>query len=230
MNNALPGRMEIEGLLNMPVRRVDLYQEALVHKSAVKTLSMPSNERLEFVGDSVLNMVIAKYLYTKYPDENEGFLTKVRTRIVSGKCLSKIATKMNIQNHIRMNSKAMNQGWNTNSRIMEDAYEALIGAIYLDIGFAAAKDFVITQLHQHIDTDDLLKDTNYKDMMMRYTQGKGIPLPEYNVLSEYGPNHNKKFHVGVLVDNHLVGTGIDKCKKDAEQNAACNALRCMGLV
>jgi ribonuclease-3 len=226
----LPSRIEVENLLGFEVRRLELYQEALIHKSAVKYLNVPqSNERLEFMGDSVINMVIAKYLYTKYPNENEGFLTKVRTRIVSGKCLSKIAHKMNIHVCIRMNTKALQQGWNTNTRIMEDAYEAIIGAIYLDLGFAQAKQFILNRLHEYVNTDDILKDTNYKDMIMRYTQSKAYILPEYKIIQEYGMNHNKKFHIGIYIESNLLGTGVEKCKKDAEQQAAYNSLKCLGL-
>ena len=117
-------RDEIENILNMRVRDITLYQEALLHKSAVKLYNASrSNERLEFVGDSVLNFIIAKYLYDNYPDENEGFMTKLMTRLVSGKCLSQIAKNMGLQHHIRMNEKALRQTWNENARILEDALE-----------------------------------------------------------------------------------------------------------
>ena len=218
-------RDEIENILNMRVRDITLYQEALLHKSAVKLYNASrSNERLEFVGDSVLNFIIAKYLYDNYPDENEGFMTKLRTRLVSGKCLSQIAKNMGLQHHIRMNEKALRQTWNENARILEDALESLIGAIYLDQGLYITIQFIVSQMRQNVDFDEILTDTNYKDILMRYTQMKGIKLPVYNLIHEDGPNHSKSFMVEVIVDDKSIGNGYGKSKKAAEQNAAHQAL------
>lgn len=225
MFSQLCSREEIETLLGMRVRTLEYYQEALLHKSAVKLYQAArSNERLEFIGDSVLNLVIAKYLFHMYPNENEGFMTKLRTRIVSGKCLSKIAYQMNIQAYIRMNEKAIRQGWNENSRILEDTFESLIGAIYLDMGILYAHEFIINQLKLHIDFNDIMIDTNYKDMLMRHTQARGINLPEYVLENEDGPNHNKSFCIRVSVDGNVYGVGTAKNKKQAEQDAAYQAL------
>ena len=230
MFDQLCSRHEIETLLGMRVRTLEYYQEALLHKSAVKLYQASrSNERLEFIGDSVLNLVIAKYLFHMYPDENEGFMTKLRTRIVSGKCLSKIARQMNIQAYIRMNEKAIRQGWNENSRILEDTFESLIGAIYLDMGIFYAHEFIINQLKLHVDLNDIMIDTNYKDMLMRYTQARGISLPEYVLENEDGPNHDKSFCIRVSVENaHGVGTA--KNKKQAEQDSAYQALSDLRLL
>jgi len=218
-------RDEIEHILNMRVRDITLYQEALLHKSAVKIYNANrSNERLEFVGDSVLNFIIAKYLYDKYPNENEGFMTKLRTRLVSGKCLSQIAKKMGLQNHIRMNEKALRQTWNENARILEDALESLIGAIFLDQGLYITIQFIVAQMQQNVDFDEILTDTNYKDILMRYTQMKAIKLPVYNLLHEDGPNHSKSFLVEVIINDNSIGKGYGKSKKAAEQNAANEAL------
>jgi ribonuclease-3 len=225
----LCSREDVETLLGMRIRTLSFYQEALLHKSAVKVYNAPkSNERLEFIGDSVLNFVIAKYLYEKYPDEDEGFMTKLRTRIVSGKCLSRLARIMGIQDYVRMNEKAIRQGWNHNPRILEDVFEALIGAIFLDMGMYYAKEFILNQLETNIHEDDILTDTNYKDMLMRYTQTKGIDLPVYIVNNENGPNHNKNFIVRVMLNGNVFGEGIAKNKKQSEQNAAKNALYCIG--
>tara|TARA_Y100000389_G_scaffold182202_1_gene198627 strand:- start:725 stop:1516 length:792 start_codon:yes stop_codon:yes gene_type:complete len=224
-------REEIEELIGFRIRTLILYQEALLHKSAVKLYNMErSNERLEFIGDSVLNLVVARYLYEKYPNENEGFMTKLRTRIVSGKCLSSISKQMNIQKHIRMNNKALKQAWNTNDRILEDTFEALIGAIYLDQGYFQAKQFILNKLEIYIQQEDILKDTNYKDILMRYTQTNGLPLPSYVIKQENGPNHNKSFSIQVLIENNIVGEGSARSKKQAEQKAAFNAIQCIGIV
>lgn len=227
---ALCSREEVESLVGCRVRNLSLYQEALLHKSAVKLYQANrSNERLEFIGDSVLNLIVAQLLFEKYPNENEGFMTKIRTRIVSGECLSSISKKMNVHEHIRMNEKALRQGWNLNSRILEDAFEAIVGAIYLDIGFFHAKEFVLSKISMYIDFDELMKDTNYKDILMRYTQTNALPLPEYKVTNEVGPNHDKIFKIQVLINGHSVGEGSAKNKKTAEQKAASNAIQCIGI-
>lgn len=222
----LCSREEIECLLGMRVRTLMYYQEALLHKSAVKLYNaIRSNERLEFIGDSVLNLVIAKYLFYMYPNENEGFMTKLRTRIVSGKCLSKIALKMNLHQYIRMNEKALRQNWNKNPRILEDTLESLIGGIYLDLGMYYAQEFIIHQIKTHVNFDELMIDTNYKDILMRYTQNKSIDLPLYELKKEDGPNHDKSFVIRVIVNNQCVGEGTAKNKKQAEQYAAYHALK-----
>lgn len=241
--NQLCSRPEIESLLGMRIRTLSLYQEALLHKSAVKLYQATrSNERLEFIGDSVLNLIVANYLFENFPHENEGFMTKLRTRIVSGKCLANIAHKMQLHRHIRMNDKALKQKWNENPRILEDAFESLIGAIYLDMGLPCATNFIVALMQTYIDFDEVMIDTNYKDILMRYTQHQAVPLPEYTLQHEEGPNHDKWFQVSVSVSveaqdrdpsdpeksektNTLLGTGRAKNKKQAEQFAAQDALR-----
>lgn len=226
----LINREDVETLLGFRIRTLSIYQQAMLHKSAVKVYnSCQSNERLEFIGDSVLNMVVANYLYHKYPDENEGFMTKVRTRIVSGKCLSTIAKKMCINNHIRMNEKALRQGWNNNDRILEDAFESLIGAIYCDLGWFYANDFILKQMNTYLNDQELLVDTNYKDILMRYTQHRSYNLPIYKIEQELGPNHNKFFIVSVHVNGYSLGEGCGNSKKQSEQNAAGNALKCLQI-
>ena len=154
----------------------------------------------------------------------KAFMTKLRTRLVSGKCLSQIAKNMGLQHHIRMNEKALRQTWNENARILEDALESLIGAIYLDQGLYITIQFIVSQMRQNVDFDEILTDTNYKDILMRYTQMKGIKLPVYNLIHEDGPNHSKSFMVEVIVDDNSIGNGYGKSKKSAEQNAAHQAL------
>lgn len=222
-------REEVEGLLGIRVRNLEFYREALLHKSAVKMYNASrSNERLEFIGDAILNMVITKHIYNKFPEENEGFLTKYRMKIVSGKMLSTLAKKVGFQNHIRMNKKAMKQNWNLNDRILEDAFEATIGAIYLDMGLFQANKWILEQLKDVFESTELLKDTNYKDMLMRYTQSVPINLPTYNVSEQTGPDHKKIFTIKVYLEidgeSTFYGEGTAKIKKQAEQLAAQKAL------
>tara|TARA_Y100000816_G_scaffold292527_1_gene288370 strand:+ start:397 stop:1080 length:684 start_codon:yes stop_codon:yes gene_type:complete len=218
-------REEVESLLKIKIRKLSLYQEALTHKSAVKMYNTNrSNETLEFIGDAVLNLIVAIYLFENYPNENEGFLTKLRTKIVNGKNLAYLAESIQLQNHIRMNTKAINQKWNENTRILEDTFEAIIGAIYLDTGLYHAKLFILDKISNHINMNSLLDDNNYKDKLMKHCHNQGFELPEYKLVSESGPNHNKSFTIHVIVEGDVIGQGIDKNKKEAEQRAAYNAL------
>lgn len=218
-------RREIEELLDLRIRNVSFYREALTHKSAVKLYNVPrSNERLEFIGDAVLNLIVTKYIYEKFPTENEGFLTKIRMKIVSGKMLAKIAKAIKINNYIRMNNKALKQNWNENERILEDALEALIGAMYFDMGFYHTTCFVYKMIDQFITDEYLLEDNNYKDILMRYTQSNCYKLPVYETSKETGPDHKKLFTINVYVNDLLYGQGQAKIKKQAEQIAAKEAL------
>ena len=221
---------EIKKLVGFKPKDEQLYQNAFVHKSACKQLDTRSNERLEFVGDSVIGLIVGQYLYEKYPDMNEGFLTRVRTKIVSSKGLSKLAGILNLDKFIIMNEKGMRNAWNTNPRIMADAFEALMGALYLDKGLEYCKKFLIRLIEKHLSFDDLEEDTNYKDILMRHIQANNMKQPNYVVTHESGPDHAKKFTVQVEVNGKKVSEGTDCSKKQAEQNAAYRALKCLYVV
>ena len=207
------------------VNNENIYTNAFVHKSAIRDVGCASNERLEFVGDSVLGLIIAKYLYEKYPNENEGFLTRVRTKIVSGQSLAKIARNLGLDQFMIMNEKAMTNEWNTNPRILEDAMESLIGAIFLDHNLDVATSFVLKVIQTHIEEETMLKDTNYKDGLMKLFNSKSLPQPVYTIKTENGPDHNKIFTVQILVEGKVVAEGFEKNKKQAEQKAAQRLLR-----
>jgi len=220
----------VEKLINFSICDIKLYQKAFIHKSACRDLELESNERLEFVGDSVISLIVAKHLYDKYPNENEGYLTRLRTKLVSSKGLSMLANNLGLQDLIIMNEKAMSQKWNTNPRILEDAFESLIGAIYLDLGLSYCRDFFLDLVERFIDFEETEKDTNYKDILMRYSQSNGFQLPEYLMFKESGPDHQKYFTVVVKLLTKTVGEGSGKTKKDAEQIAAYHVLKCVGVV
>ena len=207
----------------------NIYTNAFVHKSAIRDVGCASNERLEFVGDSVLGLIIAKYLYEKYPNENEGFLTRVRTKIVSGQSLAKIAKHLCLDQFMIMNEKAMTNEWNTNPRILEDAMESLIGAIFLDHNLDIATSFVLQVVKTHIEEEHMLKDTNYKDGLMKLFNSKSLSQPVYTIKTENGPDHNKIFTVQILVEGKVVAEGFEKNKKQAEQKAAQRVLRCFDI-
>ena len=220
-------KQSIEKIVNFNIKNHEIYKQAFVHKSCS---DVESNERLEFIGDSVLNFVVAHYLYEKYPHEYEGFLTRIRTKMVSGKALSKIALDIKLDEHIQMNEKAMNNGWNKNSNILEDALESLIGAVYLDAGVEKATKFIHEKKIESFDENVLLEDTNYKDILMRYVQGRKVKLPEYKLINELKTGFAKEFQINIYIEGKIVSEGIHKVKKQAEQIAAKRALTCFNLV
>ena len=207
----------------MSVNNPGIYERAFCHKSIANGLITESYERMEFMGDAVINFVVTRYLIEKYPDKDEGFLTRIRTKIVSGKCLSRLALQLGLDRHVQMNDKAMANGWNRNDRILEDVFEALVGCIYMDLGLVTARDFLINTIERNVDFRDIERDDNYKDILMRFTQAHAVPLPFYSS-SEIMLDGKKLFEVSCFVNNVARGYGRHKNKRQAEQIAAHQAL------
>jgi len=205
----------ISTLVGTKVKNLALYQRAFTHKSALKRYSglTGSYETLEFMGDSVLGFIITKYLFDLYEERQEGFLTKARTKLVRGKTLCEISKFLGLHALVLMDEKGEQNGWVTNDNIMEDVFEALIGAIYLDLGMVHAKNFVLG-VFARVETS--LEDDNYKDQLMRWCQVLRLARPEYNVLG----HTNGTFCIQVVVDGLDCGCGFATTKKEAEQNAA----------
>jgi ribonuclease-3 len=225
-------REEIQELISMKIKNISYYQRALVHKSiykAVKRYSSPEpiqeyllqhNERLEFLGDSVLGLVVANYLYHKYPDKDEGFMTRIKTKLVNGLQLSKLAKKLNLGEYILMSNHVVNIKGRNSQKILEDAFEALLAAIFKDLGFDAVNSFVIN-LIDTLDFTEVLLEDNYKDILLKFTQAKFKNCtPEYILISTEGPPHNRSFTVEVIINGTRYEQGSAKSKKQAEQNAA----------
>jgi ribonuclease-3 len=211
---------KLEDLVGTKINSLSLYQKAFTHKSAIKEYDElnESFETLEFMGDSVLGFVITKFLFDKHENRQEGFLTKARTKLVRSETLAAIARKLGLHEWVLMDEKGMRNGWNNNPKILEDVFEALVGAIYLDLGLAHAKQFIlrIYENPEFIDMRSIMVDDNYKDHLMRYCQTNGFTLPEYRVFS----HENGLFIIDVYVDNVFLGRGCAKSKKQAEQYAA----------
>lgn len=216
----------LERLLGFKVFHFDPYITVFTHKSAMKLTNGSSYERYEFIGDAVINFVVAKLLFDMYPNSDEGFLTRVRTKLVSGKCLSQLAWKLGLHDFIVMNQRSMRHGFNTNPRILEDVFEALIGCIYLQNGLVSAKEFLLSVYNRFVDFNDILRDTNFKDGLMRYAQARGLPLPEYAVVKT-SPEVAVAFMVRVAL-NGCTGHGTGSSKKQAEQEAAKHLLYMLG--
>ena len=220
---------EIDKLVGTKVKDISLYLRAFTHKSALKKYTLTESfETLEFMGDSVLGFIITKMLFDRYEVEQEGFLTKARTKLVRGATLAHVARHLNLDRWVLMDDKGSRNGWMSNDKILEDVFEALVGAIYLDLGLLYAKRFVLDIFNNPdiIDMEKIMIDDNFKDQLMRYCQQSKIPLPVYTVES----HDSKTFTVSVTVNDSKVGVGSASTKKQAEQNAAQEGLKNIGII
>lgn len=197
---------------------------ALTHSSYAnenKNKKLLSNERLEFLGDTVLNMIISENIYRKYSNLSEGEMTKIRATVVCESSLVKCANKLGIGNYILLGKGEENTGGRTRMSILSDAVEAVIGAIYIDSGIEKAKCFVLDQMGEFVDKSvkgDIFMD--YKTQLQEIVQRDGDRKITYEIIDEKGPDHDKIFISQVRVDNNVVGTGKGRTKKEAEQMAA----------
>ena len=211
---------QIEHLVGTKIKNLDLYQKAFTHKSALKEYEQlnESFETLEFIGDSVLGFIITKFLFDQYESRQEGFLTKARTKLVRGETLSQIAKILGLEKIVIMDEKGMRNGWNNNPKILEDVFESLIGAIYMDLVLLHAKEFVLRIYNdpKYIDMNLIMIDDNFKDHLMRYCQLNNLQLPEYRVSA----HHEGLFYIDIFVNGKFMSRGAAKSKKQAEQNAA----------
>ncbi|UCH33279.1 MAG: ribonuclease III [Armatimonadota bacterium] len=222
-------RRELERRLGTTFRRPRLLVEALVHRS-YRPEGEPdlSNERLEFLGDAVLGQVIAEHLYHKFPDWSEGDLTKLKAAVVSEVTLSEAARHIGLGDFLILAKGEAQSGGRDRPSLLSDALEAIIGATYLDRGLRAARALVLRLLDEPIrvlEQDEQRRD--YKTLLQELTQSRHKQPPVYRVAAEEGPDHDKTFAVEVRFSTHLLGEGVGKSKKEAEQKAAKEALEDM---
>ena len=219
----------LEKVIDTQIENPQLYVRALRHRSilADETYSpTDSYERLEFLGDAVLDLIITEIIYQKYPEENEGFLTKLRAKLVKGDALAAYAKQLNLSDLLVLGERARGQGIEFSKSVLADVFEALVGAIYIDKGYHVVYHFVGKVVRENIDFERII-DTldNHKSMLLEYAQANKMSIPEYEVVSEVGPGHYKTFEIKVLVDDRERGRGKGKSKKEAEQLAARQALK-----
>lgn len=184
-----------------------------------------SYERLEFLGDAVLELIVSDFLYNKYPETLEGELTKMRSQIVSRKSLAKRGKEINLSDYILMSENEEATGGRDRNSIISNAYEALIGAIYIDGGKPKAEKFIQKfVLENHKDTILDKSSINYKGKLLEYLQSNKISEPKYIVIKEDGPEHDKIFTLELIIEDEVFGVGVGRTKKIAEQKAACEGL------
>jgi len=217
----------LRSLLGFTPAHLPLFKLAFFHKSTFtsRDYAISNNERLEFLGDAVLSTIVAEYLFKKYPNSDEGFLTKMRSKIVKRNSLDKIADKMGLDlflanyNQTRL-SKSM----------LGNALEALVGAVYIEVGYERTKQYVVRRiLRKYLDIHELEGfDDNYKSQLLEWCQKNGHSI-EYKVVAKYKSEKRDKFKVAVFVDGRKMGTADDFNKKSAEQLASERAMTTLGM-
>lgn len=211
-------------------RRLEM---ALSHRSYVNNFKTsrrpPSNERLEFLGDAVLNSIVTDYLFRTHPDCEEGELSQMKSLVVSAKVLGLCAERWNLGDFVLLSRAEEKSGGRNRLNILADAYEAVLGAVYLDGGYESVRRLVHESLMRIM--DDVLSDAdlaNYKSLLLEFTQSHGFGVPFYEVVRAAGPEHRKNFVVSVKVRNEEWGRGSGSSKKEAEQAGAREALESHG--
>lgn len=215
-------------LLGYTPRNWRLFVEALLHRSFLPHMKpgWRSNERLEFLGDAILNLLVADHLYQTRPDVEEGELTKIRSRLVNRKTLASRAKDIDLGQFLILSSSALQSVDSGSDSILCDAYEAVIGAVYLDGGLERTRNFVERTLLKHEETiRNAFTDDNYKSALMEYSQSRSMGVPRYTIVKEEGPDHDRRFTVEVFLGTQSLGVGRGRSKKDAEQAAAAVALK-----
>lgn len=226
---------EFEKNINYKFNKIETLEKALTHSSYSnedKFYTKVNNERLEFLGDAVLSIVVSKYIFDKFPEYPEGDLTKLRSQVVCEDTLSLVAKNLEIGKYLLLGKGEESSGGRKRKSILADAVEAIIAAIYIDGGYKSSEKFVIDNLLTYIQLAVNGKIvTDYKSYLQEYYQSKNQNCRiRYVVTKEDGPDHEKLFHVDVLFNKIVVGKGIGKSKKNAEQDAAKNALAKEGQI
>jgi len=211
---------ELEKKIGYSFRDPEKLKLALSHSSYANEHSCRSNERIEFLGDAVLELASSEFLYETFPDVPEGKLTKLRASFVCERALNDIAVRVGLPEYILLGKGEEATGGRNRPSVVSDAFESVIGAVYLDGGFSAAKDFVIRLIFADLDRQFFF---DSKTALQELVQARGESDPVYRVVYEEGPDHDKRYTVEVTVNGVVVGTGTDTSKKHAAQAAALEA-------
>lgn len=207
---------------------VNLLEQAFTHSSYVnehRYLKLSDNERLEFLGDAVLELLVSQYLYRNFPDLSEGKLTKMRAAIVREDSLSKFAKECHFDQYILLGKGEENSSGRTRPALLCDVFEAFLGALYLDQQLEAVREFVSKIIFPKIDAGAFSHEMDHKTKLQEVLQRKGDVSIEYRLVKEEGPAHDRIFYIEVFLNDALIGTGQGKSKKLAEQDAAERALK-----
>jgi len=218
---------ELQKILGIKIYNKDLFITALTHKSwAVENKKDVHNERLEFLGDSVLATIVAEYLYKTFPTKDEGELSKLKAVLVSKPQLAKWAKQVKLNEFILISKSEEKSGGRKKESILASVFEAVLGAIYLDSGIEECKEFMYKNF---LTTTKEIEIQDYKSILQEIIQKYYKKLPEYTIVKEVGPDHDKLFDCVVKLDEEILGYGKGKTKKQAQQNAAKEAIKNLKL-
>lgn len=225
-------RQSIKSITGSKPGNLSLYILALRHSSVAPTGTngfKDSNERLEYLGDAILGAVVADFLFKKYPYKDEGFLTEIRARIVNREMLKRVAFDLGLQKLIEVDGRLQKN--KSSKSLMGDAMEAIIGAYYLDKGYIKCKRFIESKiLNQQINVDEVIKEgKNFKSTLIEWSQKENAEL-SFEIIEETGNSHNKEFTSAIKLNGKQVGVGTGKTKKKAEQAAALEVCKSIGLL
>jgi ribonuclease-3 len=213
--------------IGITFRDLALLQQAFIHSSYINenpSFHLPDNERLEFLGDALLSFVVAERLYHEFPHFGEGELTEIRVLLVRQETLAQLASMLKLGDYLHLGKGEEATGGRERQTNLADTFESLVGAIFLDQGLDAARDFVLSQLGSHLDrvkAEGIGR--NYKALLQEFTQAKFKQLPIYRVVEASGPDHDKGFTVEVVLGDKVFGAGSGKSKRAAEMEAARSA-------
>jgi len=214
---------ECQNVIGYRFQKIELLRAALTHTSSADT-RRDSNERLEFLGDSVLGLVCCEQLYTRFPEYQEGDLTKIKSAVVSRRTCASISRQLNLGDFLFL-GKGMNFQSSMPSNLLADVYESLVGAIYLDGGLEPAKEFILKYLNPEIEeVAEAAHAGNFKSLLQQVAQKEFNATPAYHLLDEKGPDHSKCFKLSAVIGRYHYPAAWGRTKKEAEQKAAMNAL------
>ncbi len=211
----------------------ELLNKALTHKSFVNENSQPlkDNERFEFLGDSVLDLIVSSYMVKAYPDFSEGTLSKIRAAVVNESCLAGLARDIDLGQYLLLGKGEKSSGGRQKSSLLANAFEAVAGAVYQDSHLEAALDIFLPILEEEISQyANTARFRDYKSELQEYTQTQFNCIPNYKIVNEKGPDHAKEFEVVVVIQQGIRGRGSGKSKKEAEQGSAKGALESFNLI
>ncbi|HEY4475166.1 MAG TPA: ribonuclease III [Candidatus Paceibacterota bacterium] len=222
---------KLEEIIGYKFKNKNLLKESLTHRSYLNeesSWSLPHNERLEFLGDAVLELAVTEELFNRYPDYTEGQLTPIRSALVNYQMLAQVGRSIDLESFILLSRGEAKDTGRAREVILANAFEALIGAVYLDGGYVAVKKFIISSVLERL--EEVMKKGLYKDaksLLQEKIQEQLKVTPTYKVLSETGPDHNKIFTVGVYFGEKMVAQGSGPSKQEAEVEAAKSALEAL---
>ncbi|MBP3964550.1 ribonuclease III [Paenibacillus lignilyticus] len=219
---------ELQQRLQLHFRTIRLLRQAFTHTSYVnehRQTAMEHNERLEFLGDAILQLTVSEFLYKTFPERPEGQLTRMRASIVCEPSLARFADLLELGSHVLLGRGEEQLGGRQRPALLADLFEAFVGAIYLDQGLDAVRTFLTAHMFPHIDSDGGLLVKDFKSNLQEKAQHAGMGPIEYRIVEERGPAHDREFIVEVYIGDTGYGSGTGRTKKEAEQQAAAEAWR-----